>query len=486
MMKLQSKILAALFLPLLLGGSLAGASEDQRTRAQSQTAQASGALSEHESANRARVLQANAPPVICFERVDDTGRPLNLAFLPSGGGRAIVADQRGNLSLVRVPPVGSKQPMQWLGTFLDLTGRVFSRGEQGLLGLALHPQFARNGRFFVSYICDSVAHPDCKGPCPCTAATGCVPGAAPVADCRYNTVVAEYWAGRQPATSTRASTAEKRRLLTFARPFSNHNGGDLFFGRDKYLYYTSGDGGSAGDPWNFAQKGSTLFGKILRLDVDKVPRGKTYGIPPSNPFAKVTGVRPEIFALGLRNPWRVTVDRASGNIWAADVGQDKVEEIDLIRAGGNYGWHNLEGTVPYMNTSATPGGFTPVSQMLGKLSGPVLEYTHKEVGPGPKSVTGGYVYRAAKRNKCLQGKYIYNDLYGPMWVGTINTAPRTTVRVEYRCSSDTPIACPVKGAGSDLGGVMWSWAEDVLGDVYVMSNAGVYRITDLTKCGSPC
>lgn len=227
--------------------------------------------------------------------------PLFLTQAGDGSGRLFVVEQPGR---IRVLEVHVLLP----ASFLDITKQVLSGGERGLLGLVFHPDYRRNGRFFVNY----TRKPD---------------GA---------TVLAEY---RRGATATLASQ-EERVLLTVPQPYPNHNGGMVAFGLDGFLYVGLGDGGSKGDPDNRAQNPQDLLGKILRIDVDQ---GDLYGIPMDNPFAKEGG-RPEIYAVGLRNPWRFSFDVKTGNLWVADVGQYKWEEINLVTRGGNYGWRVMEGT----------------------------------------------------------------------------------------------------------------------------------------------
>lgn len=248
---------------------------------------------------------------------------------------------------------------------LDVSARVLDSGESGLLGLAFHPQFASNGRLYVYYT-----------------------GGSPLTSYLSRFV-------RRSDGSFHASDEEI--LLTVAQPFSNHNGGQLAFGPDGYLYLALGDGGSGGDPFGNAQNTNVLLGKILRLDVDGTA---PYAIPPDNPFAGGGG-RPEIWAYGLRNPWRFSFDRGSGALWAADVGEDDYEEINKIVRGGNYGWAIMEGTSCFNGTSCNPVGLIP----------PVFAYDHRE----GCSVTGGYVYRGAAL-PALQGRYLFTDFCsGKVW-----------------------------------------------------------------------
>lgn len=256
--------------------------------------------------------------------------------------------------------------------FLDLSGLVDSSGsEQGLLGLAFHPRYQNNGFFYVNYTD------------------------------RNGTVIARYRV--DPANPDRGLADSGEIILSFSQPYANHNGGHLAFGEDGYLYIASGDGGSAGDPHNNAQNLSSLLGKILRIDVDNPGAGRPYGIPGDNPFVGNTqGLREEIYAYGLRNPWKFSFDQERGWLWTADVGQNRVEEIDLIEKGANYGWNIMEGSQCYPE---------PADCNQEGLILPVWEYNH----PVGNSITGGYVYYGDSV-PALRGAYIYGDFgTGMIW-----------------------------------------------------------------------
>jgi glucose/arabinose dehydrogenase len=268
--------------------------------------------------------------------------------------------------------------------FLDITSIVLSGGEQGLLGLAFHPDYGQNGFFFVYY----------------TSRTEGAIAAGTI-------VIARYSVSGDPATSNVANPASRQILLTIPHPtYTNHNGGAIGFGFDGYLYAGVGDGGGGGDPSNNAQNLGVLLGKILRLDVGSVPAAS----PPDNPFQGVPGARPEIWALGLRNPWRITFDRRTGDLFVADVGQGLREEINVespsLGGGLNYCWRSLEGTLVYdPGTACTQG--TP--------TGPILEYGHVD---GHCSVTGGYRYRGTQIPG-LHAVYLYGDYCsGVIWGGS--------------------------------------------------------------------
>jgi glucose/arabinose dehydrogenase len=257
-------------------------------------------------------------------------------------------------------------------TFLDIEDLVNDSGnEQGLLGLAFHPNYRTNGYFYVNY---TASNPN-------------------------RTVISRFSVSQ--SDPNKADKSSEMIVLEFEQPYSNHNGGQLAFGPDGYLYIAVGDGGSGGDPMGHGQNRSTLLGTILRLDIDSKESGKNYGVPADNPFINNTeGVRPEIYAYGLRNPWRFSFDSVNGELWAGDVGQNSYEEIDRIVKGGNYGWNIMEGNHCFKSDCSETG-----------LEMPVWEYGRSE----GVSVTGGYVYRGDALPE-LVGHYIYADFAsGRIW-----------------------------------------------------------------------
>jgi glucose/arabinose dehydrogenase len=305
-----------------------------------------------------------APAAIQLEPVvGGLTSPVHVTSAKDGTNRLFIVEQPGRI-LVLQP--GASSPT----VFLNITSRVLSDGnEQGLLGLAFHPQFNVNHRFFVNY-------------------TRQTDGA---------TVVAEYHAS--PSNPNVASTAETP-LLTIQQPFPNHNGGMIAFGPDGFLYIGMGDGGSANDPDNRAQNIDDLLGKILRIDVDHAAGSVPYSSPSSNPFFGPTAGRDEIYALGTRNPWRFSFDRGgSHQLYVGDVGQGAREEVDIVTLGGNYGWRVMEGSI--CNPNFNGGACTPPP---GSIL-PITEYSHTN---GRCSITGGYVYRGA-RSALPTGTYVYGD-----------------------------------------------------------------------------
>ncbi|MBK8185333.1 MAG: PQQ-dependent sugar dehydrogenase [Candidatus Competibacteraceae bacterium] len=295
-------------------------------------------------------------------------RPVAITHAGDGSGRLFVALQDGQVVIFHGSQ-GLPQP------FLDIRDRVGSGGERGLLSIAFHPNFARNRWFFVNYT-----------------------------DLEGNTVVSRFRAShRRPSLALAGS---ERRVLAVTQPYANHNGGQLQFGPDGFLYIAMGDGGGSGDPENRAQDGGTLLGKLLRIDINRRP----YRIPADNPFTTRTEIRPEIWALGLRNPWRFSFDRATGDLYVADVGQSHWEEVNFQSAGSpggeNYGWRRMEGRYC----------FNPANDCDdGTLTGPVLEYSH-DLG---RSITGGYVYRGSQLPE-LVGRYVYGDFgSGRIWAARL-------------------------------------------------------------------
>jgi glucose/arabinose dehydrogenase len=346
----------------------------------------------------------NAFPALSFVN------PLVLTYAPGDATRLFVAEQRGTIQVF-----SNSAATATMSIFLDLRGVVEAGGEKGLLGLAFDPGYAANGFFYVYY-------------------------SAPGGGADHRSIVARYQVSGDPDV---ADAASETILLEFEQPFGNHNGGCIAFGPDGNLYIASGDGGSGGDPQNNGQSLTTVLGKILRIT-------NTGGVPADNPFVGMGGgVREEIWAYGLRNPWRFSFDRANGDLWCGDVGQNEIEEIDLIVRGGNYGWRLFEGNNTYNN----PGGVN-----INTTERPVVTYTHA-VGA---TVTGGYVYRGAAVAG-LVGSYVYGDFgSGRLWALVWN---------------GTSVVSNVEIAGVPAPS---SFGEDFLGELYICSFDGsIYRLQEL-------
>jgi glucose/arabinose dehydrogenase len=294
-------------------------------------------------------------------------QPLSYTCADDSSGQVYVVERNGIIKFFdNNPDADSAQ------VFLDLSNQIDSSSqEKGLLGLAFHPDFKENGYFYVNYTTSS------------------------------STVIARF--ALDSNNPKIGDITSQKVLLSFAQPFANHNGGQLAFGPDGYLYIAAGDGGSAGDPHNNAQNLKTYLGKILRIDVAKTSPPKEYGIPSDNPFVgNSEGYLEEIYAYGLRNPWRFSFDQERNLLWAADVGQNRREEIDIIEKGNNYGWRIMEGTLEYSSSPAVN---------IEGLQPPLWEYGRSLGG----CIIGGYVCYG-KNTPSLRGAYVYGDyISGKIW-----------------------------------------------------------------------
>jgi glucose/arabinose dehydrogenase len=351
-----------------------------------------------------------------------SGLPELTQVTHAGDSRLFLVTQRGQVFIWDGQEVVS-QP------FLDIRTLVSCCGERGLLSIAFHPQWTQNRFFFVNY----------------TNSNG-------------NTVVARYRVSSNPNL---ADPQSGQTLLLIPQPFQNHNGGQLQFGPDGYLYIGMGDGGSANDPECNGQRDDTLLGKMLRIDVNQnVAAPPFYGIPSDNPFVGPTPPLDEIWAKGLRNPWRFSFDRETGDLWIGDVGQGAREEIDLEPAsalgGFNYGWKIMEGTVCTTGGPTGCVGNTPQCN-APELIRPIYEYSHAN---GDCSVTGGYVYRGA-RFPALRGIYVYGDFCsGRLWGNTRLFTPRAPD--------------------------VTSFGEDLFGELYLVTQRGqLMRIVNPLTSPSP-
>lgn len=340
--------------------------------------------------------------------------PVHITHADDGKGRLFIVEQPGR---IRIVSNGSLQPLP----FLDISDRVGCCGERGLLSAAFPPGFAAKGYFYVNY----------------TNAAG-------------NTIVSRF---SVIGAGDTADAASESIVLTVDQPFANHNGGQIAFGLDGMLYIGMGDGGGGGDPLGSGQDRSSLLGKLLRIDVES--GAQPYAIPANNPFAGASNARPEIWASGLRNPWRFSFDRESGDLYIADVGQGRYEEINVQAAnspgGENYGWNFLEGAHCYQQPSCDTSG----------LTSPVLEYDH---AAGDQSITGGHVYRGGIFPR-MRGIYLFGDFVS----GHLAGMRRSGTGFESALLANTGFAIS-------------SFGEDESGEVYVADiNGIVYRIEDSVR-----
>lgn len=305
-------------------------------------------------------------------------RPLFVAFHESAPDTAFVVEQPGSVWMV-----AREDQSKVRSPFLDLQQRVYANDnwEEGLLGFAFDPSYATNGHV---WCCFTEKTDSLQGEVK--------PGRK--AKSTRRSVVARYSTVRDEKGVRTADPATELVVLTVFQPFPNHNGGTIVFGNDGMLYLALGDGGAARDPFKTGQDKGTLLGKVLRIDVRNATAEKPYEIPKDNPFVGEEGARGEIWCYGLRNPWRIAFDRETGDLWCGDVGQDRLEEVDLLVKGGNYGWNLMEGTEVFRKDVERPAD----------LIAPIAEYPHQD----GVSITGGYVYRGAALPE-LRGSYVYGD-----------------------------------------------------------------------------
>jgi len=360
-----------------------------------------------------------------WEPIDARGRlvplrPITVTHAGDGTNRLFMATQHGVIYVFENRPDVTDSKV-----FLDITKKVTykdSQNEEGFLGLAFHPKFKENGEFFAYYT---------------------------TSDAPHTSVISRFRVSKDDPDKADPNFEEE--LLRIEQPFWNHNGGTIAFGPDGYLYIGLGDGGAANDPHGNGQNLGTLLGSILRIDVDSKSPGLKYGIPSDNPFVGRKGARGEIWAYGLRNVWRLAFDRKTGDLWAADVGQNLWEEINIIVKGGNYGWNLREGRHPFGRNGSGP---------RADLIEPIWEYDH-QVG---KSITGGTVYRGKKLPE-LEGRYVYADyVTGKIWALEYD-------REKKQVKSN--LAIPTDGFP------VMSFGEDADGELYfcIVSNdgRGIYK-----------
>jgi glucose/arabinose dehydrogenase len=376
------------------------------------------------------------PAISLVQVITGLNQPLHITHAGDGSGRLFIVEQTGRIKVY--------DNFIYQGVFLDLSTKVTSTGEQGLLSIAFPPGYSTSGRFYVNY----------------TNLAG-------------DTVIARYKISTDP---NKAEAASEEILLSIDQPYANHNGGQLAFGPDGYLYIGMGDGGSGGDPENRAQNPADLLGKVLRIDTEftgtpappptgsrilflpalyKSGTSNLYRVPPDNPFINSPGYRPEIWASGLRNPWRFSFDRNTGDLYIADVGQNNWEEVNFQSnaspGGENYGWRILEGNHCYNPSS----GCVPPPEYVA----PVVEYAHGTNDDNGCSITGGYIYRGIKYPS-MQGIYFYGDFCsGKIW-GAARSGSWSSMQL-----TTAPF-------------MISTFGEDEAGELYIAgyNNGKIYRI----------
>ncbi|MEP3836685.1 MAG: PQQ-dependent sugar dehydrogenase [Algibacter sp.] len=373
--------------------------------------------------------------IYCFYSTILLSQSIKLVSFASGFSQPVEISNTNNINDTRLFIVEKSGIIKILNSngsvnsvpFLDITSSVGSGGERGLLGLAFAPDYASTGRFYVNYTDNSSTN-------------------------KPNTVIARYTVSENPDIANTNGT----NLLTFQQPFGNHNGGKIAFGQDGLLYIATGDGGSGGDPGDRAQNTSSFLGKLLRVDVS----GLNYTIPSTNPFSSSANgsndPRPEIYALGLRNPWKFSFDKYNNDLWIADVGQYLIEEINRVDGSGipgdNYGWRCFEGSSPFNSSNNCP------SLDLNHTIKPIAEYNHS----GAKcSITGGYVYRG-NTFPGFTGKYFFAD-YCSGDIGILtNTGSSWSMTLQTPTNKQN-----------------WTtFGEDIRGELYIAGGSTIYKIQD--------
>ncbi|MFT5413017.1 MAG: glucose/arabinose dehydrogenase [Verrucomicrobiales bacterium] len=364
-------------------------------------------------------------PKRVFEPLGKIALPAAVVVAPDGSGRQFVVQQGGKILILPADQSATEAK-----TFLDISDRklIDNKFEEGLLGLAFHPGFKDNGKF---YIYHTQQNPK-----------------------RTRVVEMKVKAGDRDA----ADSGSERLLLEIPQPFWNHNSGNLLFGPDGFLYISVGDGGKGGDPLLFGQNPFVLNGTILRIDVDKKDGDLEYGIPGDNPFAGKPGYRGEVFAYGMRNPWGLSFDK-EGRLWCADVGQSKWEEVNLIEKGGNYGWSVREGKEDFAESLG--------KKVEGvKLTDPIHQYGRTD----GISITGGFVYQGEKI-PALKGAYVFGDWgTGNVWAIRYDAEKgevTETIELFKRGQSQTPFQPAVITAAPDGEIQVTSWT----GQIYILEEA---------------
>lgn len=363
-------------------------------------------------------LNINAQLDIAIESFG-TGFIKPVGIKNAGDSRLFIVEQDGYIQILNDDGTKNMTP------FLDIDALVVetNNDERGLLGLAFHPNYAVNGYFYVNYI-----------------------------NLTGDTVISRFTVSANPDIADETSELI---ILTYSQPNDNHNGGDMAFGNDGYLYISSGDGGGAGDPDDNSQDLSNLWGKILRIDVDNTSGGNNYAIPADNPFVSNGTAADEIWVYGLRNPWKFSFDSLNGNLWIADVGQWTIEEINMINSstsGSNFGWRCYEGSAEFDLTDCPP---------MNTLTFPVAEYTHNASGNFKCSITGGYVHRGTTNTE-FNGYYFFAD-YCSNEIGTINFD-----------GNDYTINYSDQFSGNN-----WTaFGEDINGELYIagVTSGNIYKI----------
>lgn len=377
-------------------------------------------------------LLSQKPEIKLIQVAQGLMAPVAMGCPKDGSGRLFICEQTGKIKVLKQGKV-LETPFLDLGSKLEDMSKVYS--EKGLLGIAFHPKYKTNGRFFVYYSAPSSKKGD-----------------------NHKSVLAEY---KVSADADVADPNSQSIIMEISEPESNHNGGQLAFGPDGNLYIALGDGGGAGDQHGSvgnAQNLGTILGKILRINVDGK---KPYEIPADNPFVNDKNAQPEIWAYGLRNPWRFSFDKKTGTLFCADVGQNKWEEINIISKGKNYGWRIMEGNHCYKPETGCD---------TKNLEMPIAEYGHDK----GISITGGYMYRGAKMPE-LQGKYIFADWKGAGFYLEESAGKWALNELKLQGKKNNNLGFNVNSFGEDENGELYVLGQKFTGTI--TANGAVYQIS---------
>lgn len=407
----------------------------------------------------------SSPDGICLDLVIPNA-PWNADFwtdfveIPDNTNRMVSISRQG---LMRVYQKTADGPFLELGNFLQLQGRVTIEGEGGLLGLAFHPNYAQNRKFYVSYTCDPAVHDDCKLPCVTTQDCPTNEGTCAGGFCTNHVlmnIIQEYVA--QAGNPNVAEPVPLKTVLKVSQPGGNHNGGQILMGPDGFLYAFLGDGGANGG--HKAQDRLSLLGKVLRLDINTA---QPYVIPNDNPFVNDPNTRSEIWALGFRNPWKSSFDSLTGALWMGDVGQDTIEEVNLVVKGGNYGWRKYEGSI-----NRETGDQAIPDHVL-----PEFFYGHDATAGSQACIIGGVVYRGSKA-LCHFEEYIFADLDGYFFSAHDDTGDWVYRQISWACGSG---ASPLSCIGQTISKI-YGFSEDSAKDLFISTNFGIVKVVQGDRC----
>uniref|UniRef100_A0A0E0FCV6 Glucose/Sorbosone dehydrogenase domain-containing protein n=1 Tax=Oryza meridionalis TaxID=40149 RepID=A0A0E0FCV6_9ORYZ len=453
----------------------------------------------HGASSKIRKLSA-ASKGLCVEKISD-GSYTSMVAHPDGSSRAFFATQDGKIWLAAVPELGMDDILHLDDTnpFLDLMTEGYLGSEFRLLSTAFHPDFTKNGRFFVSYTCDRTQSPSCAARCSCDCDPPKLGSVNSSQHCQYSLVVSEYSAKGPSSNSSEATYAdpsEVRRIFSMGLPYASNHAGQLFFQPSNgYLFVPTGNSGKNGDNLSLSRNKKSLLGKILRLNINDLPDLNeaasknlcgNYTIPEDNPSADDSDLRPEIWALGLTNPGRCSFDSAKPyRLYCTDDGQGEYKVVDLISKGGNYKWSDVYED----HHGAPPPWAAQGTKPSNSIIFPVMGYkAYSATGnTTTTSIVGGHVYRGST-DPCLYGRYLFGDMYtSALWTGmetTDGTGKYTSNAIHYRCLRESPMPCN-ESTNNPLGSI-FSFGEGNRKDAFILTSQGVYRVVDPALCDYTC